>query len=101
MPIVLTPVNDIGGLAISEGIEDALSIHQATGLGAWAAGCANRLPALARAVPRYVESVTILVDDDNDGRRFSRELAEALQKSRGRSLDIALDEGASLWRAAA
>jgi hypothetical protein len=47
MPIVLASVNDTGGLAIAEGIEDALSVHQATGLGAWAAGSANRLPALA------------------------------------------------------
>jgi hypothetical protein len=37
-PIVLAPVNDGLGLAIAEGIEDALSIHDATGLGAWAAG---------------------------------------------------------------
>ena len=37
MPIVLAPVNDGLGLAITEGIEDALSVHLATGLGAWAA----------------------------------------------------------------
>jgi hypothetical protein len=102
MPIVLAPVNDIGGLAIAEGIEDAASIHQATGLGAWAAGCANRLPALARAVPQYVTSVTIVVDDDDAGRRYSRELATALRGSRGQRLDIILLEGtASNWRAAA
>jgi hypothetical protein len=33
-PIVLAPVNDLLGLAIGAGIEDALS----TGLGGWAAG---------------------------------------------------------------
>jgi putative DNA primase/helicase len=35
-PIVLTPVNDIGGLLIAEGIENALACH-ASGLGLWAA----------------------------------------------------------------
>ena len=37
-PIVVAPLNDGLGLAITEGIEDALSIHIATGLGAWATG---------------------------------------------------------------
>ena len=36
-PIVVAPLNDGLGLAITEGIEDALSIHLATGLGSWAA----------------------------------------------------------------
>jgi hypothetical protein len=73
-PIVLVPPNDLLGLAIAEGIEDALTAHEATGLGAWAAGCASRLPALAAAVPDYVEAATILVDDDPDGRRNAAEL---------------------------
>ena len=32
-PIVVAPPNDLLGLAITEGIEDALAIHEATGLG--------------------------------------------------------------------
>jgi hypothetical protein len=48
-PIVLAPVNDGLGLAIAEGIEDALSIYDATGLGAWAAGAASRMPPLPAA----------------------------------------------------
>ena len=32
-PIVIAPMNDMLGLAITEGIEDGLSIHEATGLG--------------------------------------------------------------------
>jgi hypothetical protein len=40
-PIVLAPANDFLGLVITEGIEDALSLHQATGLGAWTAGAAS------------------------------------------------------------
>src|SRR4051812_8295502 len=46
-PIVLAAPNDLLGLAITEGIEDGLSIHQATGLGVWAAGAASRMPGLA------------------------------------------------------
>ena len=54
LPLVLAPPNDLLGLAITEGIEDALSAHQVTGLGAWAAGSAGRMPKLADTVPFYV-----------------------------------------------
>jgi hypothetical protein len=77
-PIWLAPVNDGLGLVIAEGIEDALSAHQATGLGAWAAGTAGRLPAMADFVPDYIESVTVMVDDDENGRKNSNELAQRL-----------------------
>jgi hypothetical protein len=77
-PIVLAPANDLLGLAITEGIEDALSLHQATGLGTWAAGSASRLPALADTVPQYVKTVSITVDDDDSGRRNAQELGERL-----------------------
>jgi hypothetical protein len=45
---------------------------------AWAAGGANRMPALASAVPDYIESVTILVDNNDAGRHGSHELARRL-----------------------
>jgi Toprim domain-containing protein len=77
-PLVLAPVNDIGGLVIAEGIEDALSAHCATGLGAWAAGGASRLLALADMVPNYTECVTVMMDADQAGRRGSAELATRL-----------------------
>lgn len=77
-PIVLAPADDLLGIAVTEGIEDALSVHLATGLGAWVAGSASRLPALVYAIPGYIESVTILVDDDADGRRHAGELAARL-----------------------
>jgi hypothetical protein len=73
-------VNDLLGLAIAEGIEDCLSVHEATGLGAWAAGAASRLPALAAALPSYIECVTVMVDDDPDGRRFAGELTDLVQR---------------------
>jgi hypothetical protein len=79
MPIVLAPVNDGLGLAITEGIEDALTIHLATGLGAWAAGAAGRLPAIAEHVPDSVEVVTIFIDADPAGERHGAELVKRLQ----------------------
>jgi hypothetical protein len=81
-PIVLAPPNDLLGLAICEGIEDALSVHEATGLGAWAAGAANRMPALADTVPACVECVTVIADDNQVGRDYATALASRL-KARG------------------
>ena len=67
LPIVVAPVNDLCSLGITEGIEDALSVHQATGLGAWAAGGATFMPSLADTVPDYVEAVTIFAHQDGNG----------------------------------
>jgi putative DNA primase/helicase len=78
LPIILAPPNDLLGLVIAEGIEDALSLHQTTGLGAFAVGGASFMPAVAHAVPAYVECVTIAVDDDDSGRRHAAELAARL-----------------------
>jgi Toprim domain-containing protein len=66
-PIVLAPLNDLLGLVIAEGIEDGLTLHQETGLGAWAAGGASHMSALANAVPDYANAVTIIEDDDTGG----------------------------------
>lgn len=78
-PIVLAPPNDLLGLTIAEGIEDALSMHEATGLGAWAAGAASRMPALADAVPDWLDHVAVVQDLDADGRRHARSLADGLR----------------------
>jgi hypothetical protein len=78
-PIVLAPANDLGGLAITEGIEDGLSVFEATGLGVWVAGSAGFMPTLAEHVPAYVECVTIFSHDDEAGQTGARRLAEALQ----------------------
>ena len=77
-PIVLAPPNDLLGLAICEGIEDALSVYEATGLGAWAAGSAGFMPALADAVPPYIECVTIFAHNDQSGHHGATELAAML-----------------------
>jgi putative DNA primase/helicase len=86
-PLVLAPMNDLMGLVITEGIEDALSVHQATGLGAWAAGSAPFMPNLVRAIEHLAtareedatpDCITIIVDDDPAGRRNAFDLAAAL-----------------------
>jgi hypothetical protein len=80
-PIVLAPPNDGLGLVICEGIENSLSAHEATGLGAWAAGSSTRMPALAPMVPDYIECVSIIADPDDDGIANAQKLAASLQRS--------------------
>jgi hypothetical protein len=93
-PIVLAPPNDGLALAICEGIEDALSAHEATGTGAWASTGAKKLKALAPAVPSYLEAISIFVDSDADGRAGARALASALVHRCEVRLNIP-DEGAA------
>lgn len=91
-PIVVAPPNDLMGLAITEGIEDALSAHQALGLGAWAAGSAPHMGKLDgvepdfsdSVVPDWIDCVTIYADADADqqGERNAAKLADRL-RSRG------------------
>ena len=80
LPIIIAPANDLLGLAITEGIEDALTVHQATGLGAWAAGSAGRMPGLAETVPESIECITICADADQAGRDGAFALADALAR---------------------
>jgi len=85
-PIMLTPMNDLLGLAITEGIEDALSVYQATGLGAWAAGSAPHMPGLVSAIQNLAareydaspECVSIFTDADAAGTSNAMLLAERL-----------------------
>jgi hypothetical protein len=90
LPIVLAPATDSLGLVIAEGIEEALTAHQATKLGAWAAGTANRLPGLAKHVADYIEAVTIIQDNDGGGIRFSMQLGDALAM---RGFDVFIEKG--------
>jgi hypothetical protein len=78
-PIVLAPPNDLLGMCITEGIEDALSMHEVTGLGAWAAGSASLMPALADTVPDYIDCVSILAHPDPAGIKGANELATRLR----------------------
>jgi hypothetical protein len=86
-PIVLAPPNDLLGLEITEGIEDALSIYAATELGVWAAGSAGRMPPLAAEVPSWIEVVNVFGHDDPAGRHGAIELAVAL---RARGFEVLL-----------
>ena len=87
-PIVLAPPDDLLGLAITEGIEDALTVHQATGLGAWAAGAAGRMPGLADMIPDFIECVTIYAHTDERGRKGGKALAVALNK---RGIEVTME----------
>jgi putative DNA primase/helicase len=82
LPIVVAPPNDLLGLAITEGIEDALTAHQLTGLGAWAAGAAGFMPKLAAVVPDYIEAVTIYAHPDEAGQDGAHELVTTLRQRR-------------------
>lgn len=77
-PLALIPPNDGLGLFIGEGVETALAVHAQTGLGAWAAGAAGFLPSLADAVPDFIETITVFVEDDPAGERGALELMERL-----------------------
>jgi putative DNA primase/helicase len=79
-PAALTPVRDGLGLLIAEGIENGLSLGKSLGIGAWAACSHTRMPALADAVPRYVEAVTIVADPEPQARNSARALAEQLER---------------------
>jgi hypothetical protein len=79
VPMVLAAPNDLLGLAVAEGAEEALTVHQLTGLGVWASGGASRLPALADTVPDYIDTVRVMVDADDAGRRGAHELARRLR----------------------
>jgi putative DNA primase/helicase len=87
-PISIAPPNDLLGLAITEGIEDALTAHEATGLGAWAAAAAGYMPSLADNVPDYIECVTIFAHADKAGQDGACELAKRLRR---RGIEIFLE----------
>jgi Toprim domain-containing protein len=78
-PILLAPMNDLLGLAITEGIEDGLSVYEATGLGVWVAGSAGRMGALAAVIPSYTDAVTVVAHYDDAGRRGAADLSNGLR----------------------
>ena len=92
-PIVLAPPNDLLGLAVAEGIEDVLSVHAATGLGAWAAGGAIFMPKLAAAVPGYIDWLKIIADGDEAGCANALELLHRLTERGLRGQIIVLLRG--------
>jgi hypothetical protein len=79
-PIVISPFTDSLGLVIAEGVEDALSAFEATGIACWAAGGWAFMPALADAVPTFTDFIAVLTDNDDDGRRGAALLFAALRE---------------------
>lgn len=88
LAIVAAPPNDLLTIAITEGIEDALSLHQALGVGGWAAGSAPFMPKLAQHVPDYIETVIIELHPDG-GRCQGLELKSLL---RARNIEVFVRE---------
>ena len=88
-PIILSMWNDSLALVIVEGIEDGLSIYEKTGLPVWCAGSASFMPALAPSVPLWIETVTVVADDDDAGQEGASKLAAALQRRGIREVRIA------------
>jgi len=76
--MVIAPPNDGLGLAICEGVEDAIAVHLATGLGAWAAGGTAFMPALAEAVPFYIGAITVCAHPEPQAQEAAEELAQRL-----------------------
>ncbi|MEF0939872.1 DUF7146 domain-containing protein [Rhizobium sp. BR 362] len=81
-PLVCAMPEGCDHLVIAEGVEEALSLHQATGLPSWAAGSAGRLPGLAAHVPLWARLVTIVKDDDDAGRMGSLKLQRLMHRQR-------------------
>jgi hypothetical protein len=75
---VSAPADGHASLVITEGTEDALTAHLATGQACWAAGSASYMPALADSIPNYFECVTIVAHPDAAGQRDARKLADML-----------------------
>ena len=74
-PIVIAPPK-CDTLVIAEGVEDALSIYKATGLGCWAAGSAAHLPKLIPSVPTQISNIVVSQDNDKSGTEAVQKLLE-------------------------
>jgi hypothetical protein len=79
LPIVLAPANDLLAIDIVEGIETGLSVLAWRGAGIWVAGTAGRMPALAEALPSYIECVHIFAERDG-GFRFAQKAARIVKE---------------------
>ena len=91
-PIVLSAMNDLLGLVITEGIESGLTLYDLTGCGVWASAGASRLPALAEAVPDYTDCITVFADADPDGVKHARALCDRLAE-RGLTVETKFADG--------
>jgi putative DNA primase/helicase len=90
-PLALAALDNATELAITEGIEDALSVTSWHGIPAIAGGTAGRIPHLAAVIPASVRTVHIDEDDNKAGRDNVAKLAELLH---ARSIEVIIHR----WR---
>jgi len=76
----LRPAKDRLSVAVAEGIEDAMSLGWAFGIGAIAVGGAWNLPHVAANLPSYLESILIAEDVDEAGRKGCAEAVRILSE---------------------
>jgi hypothetical protein len=77
-PIPIAPMNDTLGLAITEGVEDGLTVYSAGRLGVWVAGGASFMPALADSVSDYTSCVTVFMHPEPSAIEFAARLVQRL-----------------------
>ena len=77
-PLVVAPFNDLLGLYLVEGLEDALTLAEVDQAGVWACGGASRMASVARAVPRWTDWLTLWRDDDPAGAKATTATRAAL-----------------------
>ena len=80
-PLVVAPFNDLLGLHLLEGLEDALTFAEVDQAGVWACGGASRMASVARAVPRWTAWLTLWRDDDPAGAKATTATRAALLAS--------------------
>ncbi|MCS6867789.1 toprim domain-containing protein, partial [Thermus sp.] len=85
--IRLFPLEEGQPLALAEGIETALAVHQATGWPAWATVSASFMPYVH--IPPEVREVVICPDNDPPGLEAGRRLARRLP-GEGRKVRLAV-----------
>jgi hypothetical protein len=77
-PIPLAPMDDTLGLAVTEGVEDGLTVHWARGVGVWVAGGTTCMPALADGVPDYTSCVTVFMHPEPPAIEYAARLVRRL-----------------------
>ena len=87
VPLTLSAMNDLLGLVIVEGIENGLSVFEATGCGVWVSCGHVFMPKLAKAVPEWVDTVVVIADPD-EGFASAETLVSLLKRR-------VLDDGAA------
>lgn len=70
----------LGEVAVTEGMEDALTIQRGVPMPAWAAAGAGMMPAMI--LPDHIRSVVIGADADEAGERSAREAGERWARER-------------------